>query len=95
MVIIIEQCIQAEHVGRVTSKLYHVQVSTLKLIWIYHFIHRAPYRESVGGGLKKQAGGQGHCTAIPAGSIVILSAPLDSQILITPVTQSICPQSMY
>ena len=92
---IIEQCIQAERVGTVASELYHVKESTLEPTWTYHIIHRAPYRGSVGGGLKKQAGGQGHCTAIPAGSIVILSAPLDSQILITPVTQSICPQSMY
>ena len=90
-----EQCIQAERVGTLHSELYHMKGSTLEPLYTYHLIYRAPYTGSVGGGLKKQAGGQGHCTAIPAGSIVILSAPLNSQILITPVTPCICPQSMY
>ena len=72
-----------------------MKMSTLKLIWTDHFIYRAPYRGSVGGGLKKQIEGQGHCTAIPAGIIVIPSAPLDSQVLITSVTLPPCLQSMY
>ena len=73
-----EQSIQAERVGTLTSELYHVKGSTLEPLWTYHLIYRAPYTGSVGGGLEKHPGGQGHCTAIPAGIIVILSAPLDS-----------------
>ena len=72
-----------------------MEESTLEPLYTCHLIYRAPYTGSVGGGLEKHPGGQGHCTAIPAGIIVVPSAPLDYQVLITPVTPLTCLQCEY
>ena len=69
--------------------------STLELLYTCHLIYRAPYTGSVCGGREKHPRGQGHYTAIPAGIIVVTSAPLDSQVLITSVTLPPCLQCEY